>query len=1290
MKKRLIVILSLIVALLPANGQLAIVNDSTMFISQQVDSLTEAERYFNPLFLVVAKGKEHLKQQLVRGSICDCDTTLPNRHIGVFSVAPNKHVTFSQGNLQFFPAANIYKFADNQYDILGNANKYFSPAFRNWVDLFEWSSTSTGDFVDWGTNWICGDKPDTWRTLSKDEWDYLLYLRPNADNLRTKATVDGIGGMILLPDNWNTSTNYSLQKVKDNETLLPNVNMFTPAEWVILEEAGVVFLPAAGRSRTYLPEIKNNIFGGYWSSTPKTTNQSYCYSFHVQQMDSYTNFSNCSFGRSVRLVKDTIVEKPEYIQPPKRIGIFSVAADKQVSFSQGNLQYIQSTDTWQFANNQLKYMGYNHYRNGQLADTIEYFGWSAKNSKAPWGISLSTELADYEGEFLDWGTNIIAGDTANTWRTLSNDEWNYICKGRKNAANLLGLGKIDTTSGLIILPDDWVAPDGIIFTPNTDNPDANPYNLQQWTAMENAGAVFIPPTGYFNHKMDNMRGVHQYGYYRNSTLNQYGRQIYTFFTIRDALPNDLTGYIQYSCSGNNQGNLFYAFPVRLVHDTIVPQTIPEPCLIVKVNDTLSINMMCVEGGTFTMGDGDNAHPVTLSSYSIGQTEVTQALWEAVMGTNPSANTTSKQLPVTNISWYACQEFIKKLNQQTGMRFRLPTEAEWEYAARGGQKSKGYTYAGSNDLKEVAWYNGNSGNTLHAVAQKKPNELGIYDMSGNVWEWCHDWYASYPTTHQYNPLGPEVGQVVGKRYIRMFRGGSYGYAAAYHQNTFRDITSPEPDKGAANLGLRLVLSDEVNFKTIHVNDTLAFHMMDVKGGTFMMGADKAEVNPELAATPVHPVTLSDYYVGETQITQVLWMTIMGTSIRDELEKGGGDYLGEGDDYPMYAISWYDCQEFISKLNQQTGLQFSMPTEAEWEYAARGGQLSRGYQYAGSDNLDEVAWHTGNSKKIGDKVAVSPVKLKKPNELGLYDMTGNIWEWCLDREYLYTPDPQTNPLFSRAGNQLAIIRGGSTYGWGNDSYYVYYRFPYNASTKRTRVGLRLVLHDTVPVSPEPEYVDLGLSVKWATFNVGASKPEDYGDYFAWGETEPKEEYSWATYKWCDGTQNTMTKYCSDSLYDNADYKTTLDPEDDAAIVRLGGNWRMPAKEEWMELKQKCTWERITINGITGYQVTGKNGNSIFLPRAGLRIMKKPHAADSVGYYASSSHVSKYKKENFFYFMRMCDSIITISSGLRYYGYPIRPVYDDRPDPCLVVNVNDTLSFNMMCVEGGTFTMGANNDP
>ena len=202
---------------LPANGDWpTVVGDSIMLIGPKQEALTEEQRYFNPVYLMVYPGKEHLKEQMIRAALCDCDPTKPNRRIGVFSVAPDKQVSFSQGNLQYLPAANIWKFADTQYEYLGNANKYLTPTFRNWVDLFGWSannttapfgvSTSTnaadytGEFVDWGTNTICGEAPGTWRTLSADEWEYLLKKRKNASDLYGVAQVAGVNGMIILPD----------------------------------------------------------------------------------------------------------------------------------------------------------------------------------------------------------------------------------------------------------------------------------------------------------------------------------------------------------------------------------------------------------------------------------------------------------------------------------------------------------------------------------------------------------------------------------------------------------------------------------------------------------------------------------------------------------------------------------------------------------------------------------------------------------------------------------------------------------------------------------------------------------------------------------------------------------------------------------------------------------------------------------------------------------------------------------------------------------------------------------
>ena len=223
---------------------------------------------------------------------------------------------------------------------------------------------------------------------------------------------------------------------------------------------------------------------------------------------------------------------------------------------------------------------------------------------------------------------------------------------------------------------------------------------------------------------------------------------------------------------------------------------------------VQFTMMPVEAGTFTMGatseqvnpgsDEKPTHQVTLTNnYYIGQTEVTQALWKAVMGSKPSYYKGDNR-PVEQVSWNDCHEFITKLNSLTGQKFRLPTEAEWEYAARGGKKSKGYQYSGSNNLDEVAWYGGNSSFQTHDVATKQPNELGVYDMSGNVWEWCQDWYGSYSRTSQTNPTGATSGS------RRVNRGGSWFYGARLCRSSNRFNYSPSYT--SYYLGLRLVLSE----------------------------------------------------------------------------------------------------------------------------------------------------------------------------------------------------------------------------------------------------------------------------------------------------------------------------------------------------------------------------------------------------------------------------------------------------------------------------------------------------
>ncbi len=485
-----------------------------------------------------------------------------------FTVAEGKQITFSGGNLQYTQSTQTWAFAEHQYDMLGEANITTgadgNKVLADKIDLFGWSgstgsakwgiSTSTdnndysGDFVDWGTNTIGTDAPDTWRTLTSDEWTFLLSTRTNADNLvgvaRINLNADGtkyVNGFILLPDSWTCPAGVTFKSGfagEWNVQAYADYQTFTLSDWQQLESAGAVFLPALGYrhgSNVYYVQ-----YGGYyWSATPPDSDDALYLYFLSNEAGTYN--TNRNDGQAVRLVKNCATEEeiePAYVPKP-----FTVAEGKQITFSGGNLQYTQSTQTWAFAEHQYDMLGTDNVDGSTLADKIDLFGWSGSTGSAKWGISTSTDKSDYSGDFVDWGTNTIGTDAPDTWRTLTIDEWQYLFMHTRWT-----MAKVNGTLGFMLLPADFVVPAGLTISilgdgnmsdayKNFSESDysANVYTASQFSQLESAGVVFLPCAGF--HRGSSVGNVGSVGYYWSATPGDTDCAGYVYFGSWNAFAN---------------------------------------------------------------------------------------------------------------------------------------------------------------------------------------------------------------------------------------------------------------------------------------------------------------------------------------------------------------------------------------------------------------------------------------------------------------------------------------------------------------------------------------------------------------------------------------------------------------------------------------------------------------------------------------------------------------------------------------------------------------------------------
>jgi len=411
--------------------------------------------------------------------------------------------------------------------------------------------------------------------------------------------------------------------------------------------------------------------------------------------------------------------------------------------------------------------------------------------------------------------------------------------------------------------------------------------------------------------------------------------------------------------------IFLSFPL-LIESTKAAESAPSSDTINSGNGAKAVNESGI-APVMILIPGKN--------YEIGKYDVTQAEWRAIMGNNPSYFAhCGDDCPVEQVSWNDAQEFIQRLSSKTGRQYRLPTEAEWEYACYGGSQTE---YCVEGDPSSVSWYDiefrSGSQFTTRPVGQERANGYGLYDMNGSVWQWMRDCRNGTCARHK-------------------LRGGSWYDISQYLRAPFRLNLDVATNRDRF-IGFRLA-------RTIVINKEVAKFKEPVM--VFMPG--------------------KKYEIGKFEVTQAEWRDLMGSN--------PSRFKSCGDNCPVEQVSWNDVQEYIQRLNAKTGKHYRLPSEDEWEYACYGGSKT---EFCGGNNIDTVAWYGRNSNGT-----THPVSKRQANSYGLYDMSGNVWQWMNDC---------WNSECSKH-----VLRGGS---WGNltDAMRASFRSFGSVADRNNIIGFRL---------------------------------------------------------------------------------------------------------------------------------------------------------------------------------------------------------------------------------------------